>query len=184
MVVTTDRSLWNSYSIKYSEWYKENRTPLNFGLTFQKLSSQFDGQKNFFSVSGPSLADHLMSYLFHKIDFSGAPHTVTTIDKSISGNFTESAEVTIKLFSSQPLTVKESQVQSFPCYPNPASNMLTITSLEGQETVHIFDQLGRKVLVPEISRTDETVSFNTSSLIPGIYWLRVGSQTQKIAIQR
>ncbi len=69
-------------------------------------------------------------------------------------------------------------------FPNPASNMLIVKSEDVNNMVEVFDQLGREVHIPELSRTEKSVSFNTSSLTPGIYWLRSGSQTQKIVIQR
>ena len=184
LVIVHDTGVWNSYSIKYYEYYALNDYPLNFGFLLNKVPFQFDGAKSSFSESGSPLIDHLMSYSFKEVDFSGAPMTVEITNKSLSGAFTNSSEVTIQFFGSQSLGIKEPQAQTFSCYPNPASNILAISSPESHSTIHIFDGLGREVYAPELGRSDESVSLNISSLIPGMYWLRTGSQTQKIVIQR
>jgi hypothetical protein len=186
LTLTPDTGLSNSYTIKYrGEGSASNNAHiLTVDFSLQKISSTFDGTKTVFSVKGPAVADHIKSYVYETLERYEAPPLNLRTTKTISGDFTQFAEVTIQLFSSVPLAVKGSQTQTFTCYPNPASSAITITSLEPQEQVRIFDALGREVLIPEVARTDELVSLNTSSLPPGIYWLRTGSNSQKIVIER
>jgi len=68
-------------------------------------------------------------------------------------------------------------------YPNPATNQITIYNLQVTiEKIEIFDALGQKVfsspLVPLSSRTGDERGevINVSSLLPGIYFLRINSE--------
>ena len=80
-----------------------------------------------------------------------------------------------------PVSVSENQIQAFRLYPNPCTTKLNVSSEEKISKMEVFDALGNKVLI------SETPELNTSSLVPGIYFLKVfavsGISTQRFSVQ-
>ena len=82
-------------------------------------------------------------------------------------------------------TQKVEEIKEFRMYPNPVtSGMLRINTLENAEkTIQIFDVLGKQVL----SRTTKSEHISVSTLISGIYILKVTelgkTATRKLVIK-
>lgn len=68
---------------------------------------------------------------------------------------------------SEILSVPETRKQEISVYPNPSTNILHIQGLEFSEYYVIYDQLGKTVINPSVSK-----SIDISHLQPGIYILK------------
>lgn len=66
-------------------------------------------------------------------------------------------------------------------YPNPATDILNIQSVEENLPVHIFDVLGREVITTKLSSTG-TVTINVSALPRGIYIVRLEEAGSMVTI--
>jgi hypothetical protein len=102
-------------------------------------------------------------------------------------NYIPPTKVSVTFFKTKVQTVPINRQQSFTIthiYPNPASNILTISSADQVQNFEFYDLLGRHLQVPVISEAGAEFSFNTSSLSAGIYWLRAGNEMQKFVIAR
>lgn len=82
------------------------------------------------------------------------------------------------------LSVKETSPVSFAVYPNPARDLLTISSKENG-LIHIYNQLG--ALVKTAEKTKVTEEIMVSNLVAGIYIVTISSNnritTKKIVIE-
>jgi hypothetical protein len=60
-------------------------------------------------------------------------------------------------------------------YPNPASEMVQIKlpEISANTAVHIYDQLGRKVLMQHFSEPESTLDLNISMLPQGVYFVKI-----------
>jgi hypothetical protein len=76
-------------------------------------------------------------------------------------------------------------------FPNPASDYVELRvagNIHKSSNIEFFDQLGRKVLTEKIQPGQNEAIINTSSLVRGIYYLRIttdgiqGSEMQKLVI--
>lgn len=77
------------------------------------------------------------------------------------------------------LSVKENNIAGLKIYPNPASNVVNISSdLLGAKNVEIFDVLGKQVVK---TTTEQTV--NVASLKAGVYMMKV-TQDGKLATRK
>ncbi len=74
--------------------------------------------------------------------------------------------------------VKEENTQLFAIYPNPASDILNISSKVDLDNVSIVNQLGQEVLSND-SFDRNTNSFNISSLKKGVYYIKISANTKK-----
>ena len=175
------------HTIKYLSYDDHNFTSLyRYDLTISASNipvTEFDSTISF-ELSGAEILP--INFYYHEYDLYDRPHEKNSEEMTSLPTYSATSSVKFSmnkqyLLSLPSLPARDNSVSLF---PNPASNILTVRSKDVNNTVEVFDQLGREVHIPEISRTDESVTFNTSSLIPGIYWLRTGSQRQKIIIQR
>ncbi|MBS1664849.1 MAG: T9SS type A sorting domain-containing protein, partial [Bacteroidetes bacterium] len=76
--------------------------------------------------------------------------------------------------------VFEGNDQELTVYPNPASNIITISQASSQKTVTltIFDQQGRKLLVKELTNKN-TFQVDISSLTKGVYTIQINDAVKQ-----
>jgi hypothetical protein len=68
-------------------------------------------------------------------------------------------------------------------YPNPTSLVLQVTGLRKQDVVKVYDVLGNEIK-PVMTRTKENTSaIDVSPLLNGVYFIQVGTITEKFIIQ-
>lgn len=176
-------------SLRYHSWNNFQR--MNSGahtiITLSQVKAQVDssGVSAFLDNIGMDEAKFYYNYSRKSYGISGSYETE---DYDLKGFFISTSSIAIELIHFPPKSHASDQrqinSQVLRVFPNPVTSVLYVGASGIKEKIEFFDQLGRELHIPEISRTDETVSFNTSLLIPGIYWLRMGSQTQKIVIDR
>lgn len=86
---------------------------------------------------------------------------------------------TMYRFALNPLSVKDQEKVSFSMFPNPATDVLSVTfETEVDKPYSVYDVLGREVLKGSIGNNTET-QINVSSLQQGTYILRIAGSTQK-----
>ena len=105
--------------------------------------------------------------------------TFIGISQATPSNILFSLELT------QPLSVTPETTVSFDVYPNPAINVVNVTSnFNGNQTVEIFDITGKTVLV---STLNNGADINVSELTKGAYFVKVSqngnSATKKLIIK-
>lgn len=71
-------------------------------------------------------------------------------------------------------------------YPNPVSNILTVSSADIISYLEVIDIVGKKVM--ELELNDKTAQINVNELNNGIYFVRMhtekGLTTQKIQVKK
>lgn len=117
-------------------------------------------------------------FLVDEVDFvSGTPTTNAAESEIIFDNLTVRATATEGL-----LNVRELTDSTFSVSPNPATDIVTITSNETLNSVELFDVNGRTVLVSKGAN-----QINISDLSSGIYMMKIstnnGSTTKKIIVE-
>jgi hypothetical protein len=72
-------------------------------------------------------------------------------------------------------------VSGFSMYPNPASNLVTISLDDPSEnsSITIYDQLGRIVLYKDIKNESDEVLLSIDDLNKGVYYVQVISDSMK-----
>lgn len=68
-------------------------------------------------------------------------------------------------------------------YPSPVSSVLTVKGIAKNAELHICD-LNGKVLQTKNANGEESVQFNVSSLVDGVYLLQVGKQVLKFTVDK
>jgi len=78
-------------------------------------------------------------------------------------------------------TENNSLVSVFSMYPNPASNLVSISLDDSSESISviIYDQLGRRVLEKEFENVINEVQISLNELNKGVYYVQVISETMK-----
>ncbi|HIB47958.1 MAG TPA: T9SS type A sorting domain-containing protein [Flavobacteriaceae bacterium] len=71
------------------------------------------------------------------------------------------------------LGVTDISTERFTLYPNPTTNLLTISALTNIETITIYNSLGQLILQQE--ETGNTASVDVSELASGLYIVQVGT---------
>jgi hypothetical protein len=74
--------------------------------------------------------------------------------------------------------------QQFAIYPNPTSDLLNVvvsSALETYQELMVYDMIGNLVLKSEIENQKNII--DVSNLSTGVYFVRIGSSTQKFIIQ-
>lgn len=166
------------YYVSTEPWYFEH-------IRLKNVHVRDTGNILIGAPSSLELDSVLEIYAIRSVDFTLFSDTTYTV-KELIRKFDKNSLVYFEMTKYKPLDVPIAQRsnQSFVAYPNPASSILMVKILDNNQQIIILDLLGREIHIPQIAKTDQYVSLNTSSLIPGIYWLRTGNQTQKIVIQR
>jgi hypothetical protein len=77
-------------------------------------------------------------------------------------------------YQSQPLSLSDnpSQATAVYAYPNPTKGMLTLINLTDEESVEVYDVLGRKQVIQQ-DRNDDYLKLNVSKLYKGVYFISV-----------
>lgn len=85
--------------------------------------------------------------------------------------------------------MENTPVSEFNLYPNPASEYIEVriqdseVSRNENKNVTISNTLGQTVFNSEFNSQHSTLSIDVSQLTPGLYYVKIGNQTQKIIIQ-
>jgi len=77
------------------------------------------------------------------------------------------------------LGTETQNLQSFTMYPNPATNILNISSENTIDTIVIYDALGRKVLQQTLPTDSTNTIVSIETLVTGIYQVEVRSKNTK-----
>lgn len=122
-------------------------------------------------------------FLLDEIDFvSAAPTTNATESEIIFDNLTVKATATEAL-----LGVAEIEDASFGVFPNPANDIVTITTNETLKSVELFDINGRMVKSVDFKSNAVNNQVNVSDLSSGIYMMKIasdkGTVTKKLIIE-
>ena len=83
-------------------------------------------------------------------------------------------QVSIELLSTlikHPTTLKESTIQNFYVYPNPAQDYFKITAALGSYSIDILDLTGRVIITSKM--TTDNLQLDVSSFTQGVYLLKV-----------
>lgn len=72
------------------------------------------------------------------------------------------------------LSVKDFDMTSVQIYPNPASDFITISNLQGKETLEIFDLKGQ--LMKTFYGNAEDATINIAHLASGVYFVKITNQ--------
>jgi hypothetical protein len=126
--------------------------------------------------------------LFEDIPFTGkyTPYPLL-VDKNnnlwiyILNAFLLFNEDGVKEIEYETISVNEDNINSFDIHPNPATYQITLSLGEefiSSPEIDIIDYLGNVKRCPTSGRcrtSDKTITINTSSLSPGVYFLRVRS---------
>lgn len=77
-------------------------------------------------------------------------------------------------YQSQPLSLSDnpSQATAVYAYPNPTKGMLTLINLTDEESVEVYDVLGRKQVIQQ-DRNADYLKLNVSKLYKGVYFISV-----------
>ncbi|MGB0430169.1 MAG: M43 family zinc metalloprotease [Bacteroidia bacterium] len=83
-----------------------------------------------------------------------------------------------------PTDIKNNSIENIKTYPNPVTNVLTITGVSNASNAKIetFDLSGRKVSFDK-SQQDEKIKLNFSQLQKGVYLVKVSTQNQVFTTQ-
>lgn len=83
-------------------------------------------------------------------------------------------------YQSQPLSISgnPTQANTVYAYPNPTKDMLTLINLTNEESIAIYDVLGRKRPVQQQRKTNQ-LKLNVSMLDTGIYFIHVSNTKGK-----
>lgn len=133
-------------------------------------------------MRGSELADNGFRYSSEKTIQKGQDTFYGFIRSSAP---TDSSSIEVIFTGSIPLEVQTiKRDKHFSSYPNPASDIVTITSLLTNEHFALYDITGREYKLQPIYSTLKDCTFDVSHLPNGIYWLQAGSASQKLMISK
>ena len=107
--------------------------------------------------------------------------------KASTSGFTKEAvqAFNVQLVNSINTGISNVATVDFDVYPNPANEVVTISTKESTFMVNIIDAIGREVLTHQSLNAQTTI--NTQGLKAGVYWLKVQTNTgfsvKKLVIQ-
>lgn len=107
--------------------------------------------------------------------------------KASTSGFTKEAvqAFNVQLVNSINTGISNVAAVDFDVYPNPANEVVTISTKESKFMVNIIDAIGREVLTHQSLNAQTTI--NTQGLKAGVYWLKVQTNTgfsvKKLVIQ-
>ena len=120
-------------------------------------------------VKGPPVNNNV-GVDYYLDDFSIVPQGDNEVDFSTAGNIVDigayeyQAELSI---SDNPM-----QANAVYAYPNPTEDILTLINLKEQESVEVYDVLGRKQTIQQ-QRNPNRLKLNVSNLKRGLYFINV-----------
>ncbi|MCA0131824.1 family 16 glycosylhydrolase [Winogradskyella alexanderae] len=96
----------------------------------------------------------------------------------IASNFVESSMVIdyVRVYQNIGLSIDENFASKFSVYPNPASNYISIVSVENVDSVFLYNTLGQLVL----EGSNDVRGFSIKSLNSGIYILKLNSGNRTV----
>ncbi len=127
-------------------------------------------------VKGPAVNNN--EYVdYYLDDFSIVPQGDNEVDFSTTGNI---VDIGAYEYQSQPLSISDNptQANTVYAYPNPTKDMLTLINLTNEESIAIYDVLGRKQPVQQQRKTNQ-LKLNVSMLDTGIYFIHVSNTKGK-----
>ncbi|GHV09731.1 hypothetical protein FACS1894162_0960 [Bacteroidia bacterium] len=86
--------------------------------------------------------------------------------------------IKVKGTSAVPTGIADVENSSVKLYPTPATDNVTISGIQGDETIRFFDSNGRTVIIRQATGTTENIE--TGQLPKGVYIVRIGTQTLKL----
>lgn len=78
-------------------------------------------------------------------------------------------------------SLEKSDIAMLNPYPNPAGRSISFNNSSAVETIEIYSLTGEKLLVQEVSGTNEVVEINIEQLSPGFYFIRAYKNEKIIA---
>ena len=103
-----------------------------------------------------------------------AAGTTTITVKTVDGNKTTSCLVTVA-----PAVGNDNiGSRSFSAYPNPASDIITVTGVKQGGIIRLYNMTGTRI--GSYIATSEKTTLDLSALTPGMYFLSVDGQTMKV----
>ena len=163
-------------------------TPLAIGGTNFKIALVSDNVA-ITTASGPTILDFVGVGSANMFEGSApAPavsNSLAAVRKSAGAQDTNDNLADFAALTPTPrtLSLKQNNIAGLSIYPNPANNVVNITSdLNGIKNVEIYDVLGKQVL-----KTSTELNVNVSALNAGIYMIKISqdgkSATRKLIIK-
>lgn len=106
----------------------------------------------------------------------GATSIPTNPGANIYGGFV--ARLASQVLATQQQTIAS---QGFTLYPNPSRSTVWISGIASGQSVHLYDMAGR-LLMTGTAPNNRVLQWNLSSMPPGVYLVRSGSQAQRLVI--
>jgi len=154
-------SLGTPVPVSSNQW-----TLLEVDYTHSNMDSS-----SYIFVKGPAVSNNV-GVDYYLDDFSIVPKGDDEVDLSTAGNIVDigAYEYQAGLSTSD----NPMQAKTVYAYPNPTKNILTLINLTAQESVGVYDLLGRKQSI-EQERNAERLKLNVSNLKRGLYFVNVSN---------
>jgi hypothetical protein len=161
---------------------------VGFAVTLKDVQITRSNNAFSFVVSGSDLPGKLIKYgdsTFVSYYLAGVLYMDDEFE-TWNGLLTDSSSISVQFIApkSEVHYNIEADNDKLNVYPVPASNALTVRSKDLNKQITLYDQLGRECTAPIVNKTTDEVTYNTSNLRPGAYWLRYGDLLKKFIIQR
>ncbi|MDR0814688.1 MAG: T9SS type A sorting domain-containing protein, partial [Bacteroidales bacterium] len=105
------------------------------------------------------------------LDFGGWYRESSCVNEWNFATDIVTADITLYACWKNPNSINEVQAGNLSLYPNPTNNQVTLSGLQGNETIQIFDMTGRQALTHRATGNKETVF--VGNLAKGVYLVRV-----------
>jgi hypothetical protein len=147
-------------------------------LTTEYTHDEMDSS-SFLFVKGPPVIDGLGAVYFID-DFSILPTDYPAIDFNSIANTGTTVDIGAYEYQSQLLSLSEnpSQTTAVYAYPNPTKDILTLINVIDQESVAVYDVLGRKLAIQQ-QRNTNSLKLNVSKLDAGIYYINLSNNNDE-----
>jgi hypothetical protein len=147
-------------------------------LTTEYTHDEMDSS-SFLFVKGPPVIDGLGAVYFID-DFSILPTDYPAIDFNSIANTGTTVDIGAYEYQSQLLSLSEnpSQATAVYAYPNPTKDILTLINVIDQESVAVYDVLGRKLAIQQ-QRNTNSLKLNVSKLDAGIYYINLSNNNDE-----
>jgi hypothetical protein len=134
---------------------------------------------SFLFVKGPSVVNGA-GVDYYVDDFSLLPPDYPAIDFNSIGETGTTVDIGAYEYQSQPLSLSEnpSQATAVYAYPNPTKDILTLINVTDEESVAVYDVLGRKLAIQQQTNTN-SLKLNVSKLDAGIYFINVSNNNDE-----
>ena len=159
-------SLGPAVQVSSSQW-----TLLEVDYTHSSMDSN-----SYIFVKGPAVSNNV-GVDYYLDDFSLVAQGTNEVDFSTAGNI---VDIGAYEYQPQPLSLSDnpSQATAVYAYPNPTKDMLTLINVTDEESVVVFDVLGKKLAIQQ-QRNANSRKLNVSKLDTGIYFIHVSNTKGK-----